>query len=201
MPQRFAERPALVARQRVDLGQRVGESVRDLHVAPAQLPHQLHVMVAGTHRAESCRTMLCTIRTVSRMRGRDRRGLQQRSPCVLPDATRRRRRGASDRQESAASGRSQAAPAILQLVRASMHVADNVERPVLVGRSFHSGTGSMTAASTSSTLSNTKTCRNPSAAGSPAIAASAPAAVRRHAARTTDRPARGSAHGRPIPAG
>ena len=45
--QRLAERLARLGRQRLDLRERVGQAVRDLHVLAPELPQQLHVVVAG----------------------------------------------------------------------------------------------------------------------------------------------------------
>ena len=52
--------------------------------------------------------------------------------------------------------------ATLKLVGAAVDIADDVERPMLPRPSFQSGTRSTTAASTSSGVSRTKTCRKPS---------------------------------------
>ena len=68
--QLLAERLANVVGQGVDLGQRLGQAVRDLHVLAAELPQQLHVVVAG-HAQGRAALRPCSARAarVSRMRG------------------------------------------------------------------------------------------------------------------------------------
>ena len=45
--QLLAERLPDLVGQGVDFGERVGQSVRDLHVPASELPQQLHVVIAG----------------------------------------------------------------------------------------------------------------------------------------------------------
>src|SRR5688572_14487754 len=43
----FTERLAKLVRQGVDLGERLRQTVRNLHILAAQLAHQLHIVIAG----------------------------------------------------------------------------------------------------------------------------------------------------------
>ena len=113
----------------LELLQRLGQPVRDLHVLAPQLAHQLHVVVAG--HAER-RSGLDHAHHQPQHVGNLRPAVHQ---VAEEDrlATLRRMVDAEIRSPSRSStGRSRAAQQLAKLVEAAVDVADDVERAVLV---------------------------------------------------------------------
>jgi hypothetical protein len=112
---------AKVRRLGLELGERLREPVRDLHVAPAELAHQLDVVIPGNgKRGVRLDRVHDDAQHVGHARSAVDEIAEEDEPPPLrmpPDAVARR----------VAEGAEQ----LLQLLRAAVHVADDVERTVV----------------------------------------------------------------------
>ena len=112
---------------RLELLERVGQAVRDLHVAAVQLAHQLDVVVAGHGQRDAVARPSASPGAACReCAAPGRRGRRGRWPCDLSGWL--RPRPVAVGLDPPAERRQQ----LDQLVVAAVDVADDVERAVLV---------------------------------------------------------------------
>ena len=198
-----AERAANFVGEGVDLRQRLGQPVGDLHVLAPQLAEQLHVVVAGDaegravedhvagdpHRVEDPGA---AVHQVAEEDGLAALGVGVDRPAA------RRRAAGGDRHGLVAEGPQQG----LKLVAAAVDIADEVERPVLLPpvvperHPLDRGGVDLLRASPGRRRGGSPPCGGPAA-----TAATATSGCGRRAGRSPGRAAGGYAPGRVSPAG